>query len=293
MQKIGLVDVDGHHFPNLALMKLSAWHKSQGDRVEFADPMFGHYDRVYMSKVFTFTPDCPDYYPCEVVRAGTGYKDYTTTLPDEIEHCCPDYSLYGVDEAYGFLTRGCVNRCPWCIVPHKEGSIRPASPLREFIGDKRRAVLLDNNVLASDFGLEQIEEIVRMGISVDFNQGLDARRACDDAFILDLLSRVKWMNQIRFACDRMSQMETVAKCVKELGRRGVKPYRIFVYCLIQDVDDALERINALRKLGVLPFAQPYRDFDNNVEPTNEQKRLARWCNHRAIFKSVEFKNYKG
>lgn len=274
-------------------MKLSAWHKSQGDRVEFADPMFGHYDRVYMSKVFTFTPDCPDYYPCEVVRAGTGYKDYTTTLPDEIEHCCPDYSLYGVDEAYGFLTRGCVNRCPWCIVPHKEGSIRPASPLREFIGDKRRAVLLDNNVLASDFGLEQIEEIVRMGISVDFNQGLDARRACDDAFILDLLSRVKWMNQIRFACDRMSQMEPVAKCVKELGRRGVKPYRIFVYCLIQDVDDALERINALRKLGVLPFAQPYRDFDNNVEPTNEQKRLARWCNHRAIFKSVEFKNYKG
>ena len=168
MQKIGLVDVDGHHFPNLALMKLQAWHKSQGDRVEFADPMFGHYDRVYMSKVFTFTPDCPDYYPCEVVRAGTGYKDYTTTLPDEIEHCCPDYSLYGVDEAYGFLTRGCVNRCPWCIVPHKEGSIRPASPLREFIGDKRRAVLLDNNVLASDFGLEQIEEIVRMGISVDF-----------------------------------------------------------------------------------------------------------------------------
>lgn len=137
--RIGLVDVDGHHFPNLALMKLSAWHKSQGDMVEFADPMFGHYDRVYMSKVFTFTPDCPDYYPCEVVRAGTGYKDYTTTLPDEIEHCCPDYSLYGVDEAYGFLTRGCVNRCPWCIVPHKEGSIRPASPLREFIGDKRRA----------------------------------------------------------------------------------------------------------------------------------------------------------
>lgn len=104
---------------------------------------------------------------------------------------------------------------------------------------------------------------------------------------------MKWMNQIRFACDRMSQLEPVAECVKELGRRGVKPYRIFVYCLIQDVDDALERINALRKLGVLPFAQPYRDFDNNVEPTNEQKRLARWCNHRAIFKSVEFKNYKG
>ena len=98
---------------------------------------------------------------------------------------------------------------------------------------------------------------------------------------------------MRFACDRMSQLESVVKCVEELGHRGVKSYKIFVYCLIQDVDDALERINALRKLGVIPFAQPYRDFDNNIEPTKEQKRLARWCNHKAIFKSVEFKNYKG
>lgn len=252
--KIGLVDVDGRNFPNLALMKLSAWHKLQGDSVEFADPMFGRYDRVYMSKVFTFTSDCLDIYHCEVIRAGTGYKNYTTTLHDEIEHICPDYSLYGVNEAYGFLTRGCPNRCPWCIVPHKEGAIRPASPLREFIGDKRRAVLLDNNVLASDFGLEQIEEIVRMGIAVDFNQGLDARRACDNPYILDLLARVKWIRHIRFACDRMSQLEAVTKCVKELGRRGIKPYRIFVYCLIRDVEESLERINALRKLKVCPFA---------------------------------------
>lgn len=119
--RIGLVDIDGHHFPNLALMKLSAWHKAQGDSVEFADPMFGRYDRVYMSKVFTFTADCSDIYHCEVIRGGTGFRDYTTILPEEIEHICPDYSLYGVDEAYGFLTRGCPNRCPWCIVPHKEG----------------------------------------------------------------------------------------------------------------------------------------------------------------------------
>lgn len=154
------------------------------------------------------------------------------------------------------------------------------------------AVLLDNNVLASDFGLEQIEEIVRMGIAVDFNQGLDARRACDDPYILDLLARVKWIQHIRFACDRISQLEAVTTCVKELGRRGIKPYRIFIYCLIQDVNESLERINALRKLKVCPFAQPYRDFDNNIEPTKEQKRLARWCNHKAIFKSVEFKNYR-
>lgn len=275
MGKIGLIDVDGHGFPNLALTKLSAWHKAQGDRVEFADPMFGRYDRVYMSKVFTFTPDCSDYYPCEVVRAGTGYKDYTTVLPEEVEHICPDYSLYSVREAYGFLTRGCVNRCPWCVVPHKEGGIRPTSLIREFIGDRRQAVLLDNNVLTSDFGLEQIEEIVRLGIAIDFNQGLDARRAAADPYILDLLARVKWMRYIRFACDRRAQLEPVTKCVEELGKRGVKPYRIFVYVLIQEIDDALYCIEALRKLGVQPFAQPYRDFESRAVPTNEQKRLAR------------------
>lgn len=291
--RIGILDVDGHNFPNLALMKLSAWHKAQGDSVEFADPMFGQYDRVYQSKVFTFTPDCQDIYHCEVIRGGTGFRDYATVLPEEVEHICPDYALYGVQEAYGFLTRGCPNRCPWCIVPNKEGNIRPASPIFEFIGDKRQAVLLDNNVLASDFGLAQIEEIVRMGIAVDFNQGLDARRACGDPYILDLLARVKWSKMIRFACDRMAQIESVTRCVEELGRRGVKPYRIFVYCLIGgDVAEALKRINALRKLGVSPFAQPYRDFDNRIEPTTQQRRLARWCNHKAIFKSVEFKDYK-
>ncbi len=290
--RIGLVDVDGHHFPNLALMKLSAWHKARGDMVEFADPMFGRYDRVYMSKVFTFTPDCADYYPCEVVQAGTGYRDYTTTLPDEIEHTCPDYSLYGVNEAYGFLTRGCVNRCPWCIVPHKEGAIRPASPVREFIGDKRRAVLLDNNVLALDFGLEQIEEIVRLDIAVDFNQGLDARRACDDPYILDLLARVKWIRHIRFACDTQGQLEPVLKCIRKLEQRGVKRHRFFIYCLVKDVDDALYRLNIFRKMRITPFAQPYRDFDNKIKPTKAQQRLANWCNKKSVFYGCEFNNYK-
>ena len=174
--RIGLVDVDGRNFPNLALMKLSAWHKLRGDTVEFADPGAGRYDKVYLSKVFTHTPDCRDEYYCEVIRGGTGYRDYTTTLPEAVEHTCPDYSLYGVGEAYGFLTRGCPNRCPWCVVPYKEGAIRPHADIEEFLAGRKRAVLLDNNVLASAWGLAQIEKIVRLGVRVDFNQGLDARR---------------------------------------------------------------------------------------------------------------------
>ena len=199
--RIGLVDVDGHNFPNIALMKLSAWHKRRGDTVEFADPAVRRYDKVYMSKVFTFSRDCTAHYDCEVVRAGTGYRDYATMLPEEIEHICPDYSLYGVKEAYGFLTRGCVNRCPWCVVPHKEGEVRAHADIEEFLDGRKRAVLLDNNVLASEWGLMQIEKIVRMGIRVDFNQGLDARRIARTPEIAALLARVKWIRFLRMAYD--------------------------------------------------------------------------------------------
>ena len=118
---IGLIDVDGHNYPNLALMKLSAYHKQQGDNVEFASQLFGSYDRVYKSKVFTFTPDNMDIYDCEIVKGGTGYGIYTP-LPNEIDLLQPDYTLYNIkDVAYGFLTRGCPNKCKWCIVPKKEG----------------------------------------------------------------------------------------------------------------------------------------------------------------------------
>ena len=195
--RIGLVDVDGRNFPNLVLMKLSAWHKFRGDTVEFADPVAGRYDKVYLSKVFTHTPDCRDEYRCEVIRGGTGYRDYTTTLPEAVEHTCPDYSLYGVGEAYGFLTRGCPNRCPWCVVPYKEGAIRPHADIEEFLAGRKRAVLLDNNVLASAWGLAQIEKIVRLGVRVDFNQGLDARRIARNPELAELLARVRWLRFLR------------------------------------------------------------------------------------------------
>lgn len=138
--RIGLVDVDGKNFPNLALMKISAWHKGRGDRVEWYDPMFsGHFDKVYLSKVFSFTPDFD--YPIDadvVERGGTGYcislvngkevfdQTKNKSLPYEIEHIYPDYSLYPEltkDTAFGFLTRGCPRGCDFCIVEKKEGRV--------------------------------------------------------------------------------------------------------------------------------------------------------------------------
>ena len=177
---IGLIDVDGHNFPNLALMRLAAYHKSRGDSVEWWDG-FTHYDRVYKSKVFTFSPDeetCIN--ADEIISGGTGYKDYGH-LPDEIERTFPDYSLYPAwKPAIGFLTRGCIRNCPWCIVPKKEGHIRPAATWEEVKRpDSRDIVFMDNNVLASDHGLEQIDRMGHENVRVDFNQGCAAHISTD------------------------------------------------------------------------------------------------------------------
>ena len=246
-----------------------------------------------MSKVFTFSRDCTARYDCEVVRAGTGYRDYATMLPEEIEHICPDYSLYGVKEAYGFLTRGCVNRCPWCVVPHKEGEVRAHADIEEFLDGRKRAVLLDNNVLASEWGLMQIEKIVRMGIRVDFNQGLDARRIARTPEIAALLARVKWIRFLRMAYDSRAMQDDVHKAIELLRKHGVPARKLFFYVLIRDdTEDALGRIRELKALGCQPFAQPYRDFEHEGKPSREQWRLAYWCNRKPLFYSVDYEEYR-
>lgn len=289
--RIGLVDVDGHHFPNLALMKLSAYHKGVGDTVEWASPLFGHYDRVYKSKVFTFTPDDDTPYRCEVVKGGTGYGMYAE-LPEEIDRMCPDYSIYPqFTAAYGFLTRGCPNRCPWCIVPKKEGAIRAYSDIEDWLCGRREAVIMDNNIIAHGHGLAQLEKIAAMGIRIDINQGIEAGRITQE--IACLLSRVKFSRYIRIACDTMAALPAVETAVERLKSAGIRPDRVFCYVLVRDVEDAHYRIERLRALGVQPFAQPYRDFGNGIGPTAEQKRLARWCNMKAVFKTVKWEDYRG
>lgn len=288
--RIGLVDVDGHHFPNLALMKLSAYHKKIGDSVEWANPLFGSYDRVYKSKVFTFTKDDGDPYDCEIVKGGTGYGIYNE-LPEEVDRMCPDYSIYPqFTAAYGFLTRGCPNRCPWCIVPKKEGGIRAYSDIEDWLDGRKEAVIMDNNIIAHQHGLAQMEKIATIGIRVDINQGIEAGRITPE--IASLLSRMKFSRYIRIACDTRAALPSVETAVERMKSASIRPDKVFCYVLVKDVDDALYRIERLRQLGVQPFAQPYRDFTNNIEPTQEQKRLARWCNMKAIFKTVKWEDYR-
>lgn len=288
---IAIQDSDRTGFPNYALMKISAWHKAHGDTVEWFTPCF-RYDRVYSSKVFTFTPEDP-YLPPETIKGGTGYGVYDE-LPAEIDDMFPDYSIYPeCHYAIGFLTRGCIRNCPWCVVPKKEGRIRPYRSWREIKRtDSRDVVLMDNNVLAHPWGVSQLESMIGQDVRIDANQGVDSRLVTPE--IAKILSKLKWIRFIRTACDTDASMESVGRMIELLNLGGVKPYRIFVYVLVQDIESAERRVQFLRKLGAQPFAQPYRDFTANAEPARELKDFARWVNDKAIFKTVPtFAEYKG
>lgn len=289
MERIGIHDSDRTGFPNLALMKLSTWHKQRGDVVQWWMPI-AEYGVVYSSKIFTFTPEC-DYLPEDTIKGGTGYGVYDD-LPSEIDAMQPDYSLYPeCKHAIGFLTRGCIRHCPWCVVPKKEGGYKPYRDWHEVKRpDSRDIVFMDNNVLAGEHGIRQLESMAGQDVRVDFNQGLDAR-LIDDG-IAQILAKLKWIRFIRMSCDTIPMLDEVLKAVDRLEKHGVKPYRVFVYLLVQGIEDAEYRAVRLRDRGVDVFAQPYRDFTNEVQPTQEQRDFARWVNRKEIFKStMRFQDY--
>jgi len=243
--RVALHDADKTKFPNLALMKLSAWHKAQGHHVERFSPLFkAQYDHVYSSKVFTFTPE-DEYLPASADKHGIGRGDMGS-LPDEIEHTCPDYALYNSTHAQGFVTRGCPNMCPWCIVPRKEGAIRDHADVEEFLGGMKEVVLMDNNILASEHGIRQLEKIGRLGVKLDCNQGLDARLV--DPAIASVLGKIRWIRFVRFACDHVSQMPHVERAVNLYRQAAGKKGQISCYVLVKDIDDALERVEFLQRL---------------------------------------------
>jgi len=174
-------------------------------------------------------------------------------------------------------------------VPKKEGNITAHADIAEF-ARHRDVVLMDNNVLASEHGLRQIEKIAWLGLRVDFNQGLDARLI--DNTTARLLAKVKWLKPIRLACDDVSMIPFIQKAVELLRWHNATPRRYSVYVLVKDIPDALERVRFLKGLDLDPFAQPYRDFKTGAEPTKEQRLFAGWVNHKAIFKSVLWEDYE-
>lgn len=289
---IGLIDVDGHNWPNLALMKLSAWHKAQGDTVEWWDG-FAHYDRIYMSRVFddTYSADEPE--PCnadEIIKGGTGYG-LDNRLQDEIEHMCPDYSLYSItDTAYGFLTRGCPRGCSFCIVAGKEGrKSKKATDLSEFWSGQKIIKLLDPNLLACPDHLDLLEQLADSGAWVDFTQGLDVRLVTQEN--VDVINRCR-TKMLHFAWDNPKDdlagtFAKVGELLRIKDRRRREVYVLTNYG--STLDEDLYRIYTLRGLGFDPYVMIY----DKPNAPKEIRDLQRWCNNRIIFGAEpDFKKYK-
>lgn len=293
--KIGLIDVDGHNFPNLALMKISAWHKAQGDTVEWCLPL-DSYDIVYQSKVFdeTYSPDI-EWTPMadKVIKGGTGYG-LDNTLPEEIEHIYPDYDLYPEltnDTAFGFLTRGCPRACDFCIVASKEGrKSYKVADLNEFWRGQKKIVLLDPNLLACRQHPDLLQQLIDSKACVDINQGLDIRLTTEQN--IALINQLK-IKEIHFAWDNpKDDLKPYFERYKAHAKH--KPHGQYgtVYCLTNfgsTMEENLYRIYTLRDLGYDPYVMVY----DKPHAPKEIKQLQRWVNNKFIFRSCEkFEDYK-
>lgn len=307
-KRIGLIDVDGHNFPNIPLMKISAWHKAQGDQVEWYDPMFSeHMDKVYVSKVFSFSPDFEYHIDAdEVVYGGSGYsislvngkevfdKSKDIELPYEIEHIYPDYSLYGItDTAYGFLTRGCPRGCHYCHVEAKEGrASRKVADLSEFWNGQKNIVLCDPNILACREWKALLQQLIDSKAWVDINQGLDIRLVTEKK--AQMLKQIK-IKQWHFAWDRYEDKDKIVpkfKMFKKITNINERDLIVYVLCNFDTtIEQDLERIYTLREMGYWAYVMLY-DKDN-IPKGHELRKLQRWVNNRFVFAKCEtFEEYQ-
>lgn len=281
--------MDSHNFPNLALMKISAWHKAQGDEVEWFFG-FNKYDKVYMSKVFTFTED---FHQCinanEVIKGGTGY-DLRNRLPEEVENMFPDYSLYGVKEAYGFLTRGCPRGCDFCIVGEKEGKCSyKVSDLKQFWNGQKEIKLLDPNLLAAKEHLELLDQLIESKSWIDITQGFDIRLT--NPKNIEKIKKLK-IKMLHFAWDKQKDEQIILEKLKQFKELTGMNYRKLGVYMLTNYDTTFEydlyRVYKLKELGYDPYVMIY---DKQNAP-RQIRLLQRWVNNKIIFRSGSAETYE-
>lgn len=304
--KIGLIDVDGHHFPNLALMRISAYHKARGDEVEWWLGDLFHYDIVYMSKIFSdaYTPDIPEPINADkVYRGGTGYcitlgadgkehfdQSKNHDLPDEIEKMFPDYSIYPqFDFAVAMTSRGCPRGCSFCHVAAKEGRCaRKVADVKDFWNGQKEIQILDPNITACREKRDLFRQYIDTGAILEFNQGLDIRMINDDD-IADI-NRMR-LKRLHFAWDNpKDNLEGKFRAFANGFRRKSNIGMVYVLTNYNStMEENLYRIYTLRDLGYDPYVMVY---DKKHAPL-EIRDLQRWCNAKWIFKKVKrFEEYK-
>ena len=296
-----LIDVDSK-MPNLALMKISAWHKAREDQVQLLKYSnlgllaYNHYDHVYASAIFAKSkPKCEAILKLLPHAKVGGYGWNGAKLPDEIEHIMPDYDLCACPVGILFTSRGCVNNCPWCIVPKMEGKIRDHAPIEEALRPSQKAcILFDNAFLDSPRWRENLQYLISHNIKVDFNQGLDIRAVTEEkASLLADCDYVNWKTLkpcLRFSFDLLEIEPQVRRGIQILKDRGIPSNHLFFYVLGDYPDPNPEsvwyRVELLRELGTMPFIMKY----NNRKDDLVLNHMARWNNKR-FYKFTEFLDY--
>lgn len=281
--KIAILALDGK-YANLALMKISAFHKARGDQVEWYNSLQPCPDKLYVSKLFNFTPDFSYWPNCEVIKGGTGY-DIKTRLPDEIETCQPDYSIYpDCDYSLQLFSRGCIRSCPFCIVHEKEGQITPVMPMQlNPMGTHIK--VMDNSFFVNPLWKLGIEWLKACKQPVQFENGVDARLITLEQ--LESLNSLNHHKRIHMAWDNpKDDMIPTFKRITQI----IKAWKLAVYVLIgywSTPEQDMWRVKALDEIGISPFVMPYDKNDHY------QKLFARWVNHKAAFHSCRFEDYTG
>jgi hypothetical protein len=293
--KVLLIDADSK-MPNLALMKLGAFHKKQGDEIylrrglapelplDFPDP-----DIAYISCIFDKNKEKTFDLVASLRKIGIktlcgGPAIIGDILPEEVEHILPDYGLYGIDYSMGFTSRGCIRYCPWCRVPLIEGRIKSHADMSEFLHpNHKKLILLDNNLLAAPNARETLEELARRGLLVNFNQGLDIRLITDEN--ASLLSRIRYYDRrfknrrLHFAFDQPGIADQVKEGIAILERNGIPRRHLMSYILIRyntSFQQDMERVNTLIKEKVLPYIMPYNDDHSDWAQVLEEWINGRW-----------------
>lgn len=290
---VAIYDVDSR-IPNLALMKLSQFHRQRGDTVSaYAPIMKNSYDKIYASTIFNFSDKSE--LDAATMEIGGSAWDLKKNLPPEIESLTPDYSFYDYAHSIGFTMRGCRFRCKFCVVPEKEGRPKSNNTISEIWTNRNSnfVVLLDNDFFGNPEWRERIAEIQKLDLTVNFSQGLNIRIITDEQ--AKMLASVKFRNlsgdkkEVHFAWDRFNDERLIDDGIKRVIAVGIKPYQMAFYVLIgfdTTPEQDLYRINKLKNHGCKPFVMAY-DKSNDY-----QKRFARWVNHRAIFNSVAWEDYR-
>ena len=194
--------------------------------------------------------------------------------------------------AIGYITRGCPNKCPWCYVPRKEGNIKPYRRWTELVRyDTPDLILMDNNILASEYGIGQLKDMAGKGWRIDLNQGMDARLVTEE--IADVLASLQWIKYIRFSCDTVSQVKHIDRVAELLAERGVKPYRLFVYLLVRkDLDEADYRVQQLKKYkGIYLYAQAERNEGLGIRPNKAQLEFTNRYIYGNLYRKETWKEY--